>query len=264
MPAGSVQSDTRRLNIEAGGAFRTLAAVRTVPLRGGNGRLMTVGDVADVSWSTSEQLSITRFNGERAVFIAVRKKDQADTILLAKSLAEETQRLSRTLPPDMKLATAFDQSGDIERKLGQLGRDFAIALALVLLTLLPLGFRASLVVMISIPTSLAIGLISLNMLGYSLNQLSISGFIVALGLLVDDSIVVTENIERHLRMGAARAVAAVEATKEITLAVLGSTGEFARNRGGFYAQLAGCGLGDSCGVTAGVADNCPLHCEPHS
>ncbi len=224
MPAGSVQSDTRRLNIEAGGAFRTLEAVRTVPLRGGNGRLMTVGDVADVSWSTSEQLSITRFNGERAVFIAVRKKDQADTILLAKSLAEETQRLSRTLPPDMKLATAFDQSGDIERKLGQLGRDFAIALALVLLTLLPLGFRASLVVMISIPTSLAIGLISLNMLGYSLNQLSISGFIVALGLLVDDSIVVTENIERHLRMGAARAVAAVEATKEITLAVLGSTG----------------------------------------
>ena len=221
---GSVQSQSRRFNVEAGGAFRSLEAVRAVPLRGGNGRLMTVGDVADVSWSTAEQLSITRFNGQRAVFIAVRKKDQADTIFLAKALTAETQRLSHTLPPDMKLATAFDQSGDIERKLGQLGRDFGIALALVLLTLLPLGFRASLVVMISIPTSLAMGLISLNFLGYSLNQLSVSGFIVALGLLVDDSIVVTENIERHLRMGTARAVAAIEATKEITLAVLGSTG----------------------------------------
>ena len=105
-----------------------------------------------------------------------------------------------------------------------MGIDVSIALALVLITLLPLGFRASLVVMISIPTSLAIGIISMNALGYSLNQISISGFIVALGLLVDDSIVVTENIERHLRMGAARAEAAIRGTKEITMAVLGSTG----------------------------------------
>ena len=73
--------------------------------------------------------------------------------------------------------------------MSSLGRDFAIAIALVLLTLLPLGFRASLVVMVSIPASFAIGVIALHQLGYSLNQLSIAGFVLALGLLVDDSIV---------------------------------------------------------------------------
>lgn len=224
MPAGAVQSGARRFNIEAGGAFRSLEAVRAVPLRGGDGRLMTVGDVAEVSWGEAEQLNITRYNGERALFVTVRKKDVVDTIKLRDALDAARTDFVPNLPPDIKLAVAFDQSGDIERKLGQLGLDFGIALGLVLITLLPLGFRASLVVMISIPTSLAIGVFSLSMLGYSLNQLSISGFIVALGLLVDDSIVVTENIERHLRMGAARATAAITATKEITLAVLGSTG----------------------------------------
>ncbi|MFM8543164.1 MAG: efflux RND transporter permease subunit [Chakrabartia sp.] len=224
VPAGAVDSGGRRFNVKAGGAFRSLDDVRAVPLRGGNGQLVTVGEVADVRWAEAEHLNITRYNGERAVFITVRKKDKTDTIRLRESLGKSVEAARATLPPDMKLEIAFDQSGDIERKLGQLGIDFAIALALVLITLLPLGFRASLVVMISIPTSLAIGIISMNALGYSLNQISISGFIVALGLLVDDSIVVTENIERHLRMGAARAEAAIRGTKEITMAVLGSTG----------------------------------------
>ena len=224
VPAGAVDSGGRRFNVKAGGAFRSLDDVRAVPLRGGNGQLVTVGEVADVRWAEAEHLNITRYNGERAVFITVRKKDKTDTIRLRESLGKSVEAARATMPPDMKLEIAFDQSGDIERKLGQLGIDFAIALALVLITLLPLGFRASLVVMISIPTSLAIGIISMNALGYSLNQISISGFIVALGLLVDDSIVVTENIERHLRMGAARAEAAIRGTKEITMAVLGSTG----------------------------------------
>ena len=82
--------------------------------------------------------------------------------------------------------------------------DFAIAIVLVLLTLLPLGFRASLVVMISIPLSLAIGLALLHVTGFTLNQLSIVGFVIALGLLVDDSIVVVENIARFLRAGYTR------------------------------------------------------------
>jgi len=94
---------------------------------------------------------------------------------------------------------------------------------LVLITLLPLGFRASSVVMLSIPLSLAIGLALLNAFGYNLNQLSIVGFIVALGLLVDDSIVVVENIERFMRNGVTKRVAAIEATKQIGLAVLGCT-----------------------------------------
>ncbi len=224
VPAGAVASGNRRFNVQAGGAFRSLDAIRAIPLRGGDGQLLTVGDVAAVDWAEAERQHITRLNGQRAVFIGVRQKDATDTLALRDSLRQVKEKFAGQLPPDIKLVTVFDQSNDIERKLNQLAKDFMIALALVLITLLPLGPRASLVVMLSIPTSLAIGLTGLDILGFSLNQLTVSGFIVALGLLVDDSIVVTENIERHIRMGEDRITAAIQGTKEITMAVMGSTG----------------------------------------
>jgi len=98
-----------------------------------------------------------------------------------------------------------------------------VAILLVLVTLLPLGWRASLVVMVSIPLSLAIGLFFLQAAGFSINQLSIVGFGLALGLLVDDSVVVVENITRHLRHGLSPREAAVRATRQITVSVLGCT-----------------------------------------
>jgi multidrug efflux pump subunit AcrB len=107
--------------------------------------------------------------------------------------------------------------------LSRLYTDFGIAIALVLLTLLPLGWRAASIVMISIPLSLAFGLAVLFSMDYSLNQLSIAGFVVALGLLVDDSIVVTENIARHMREGKSRTEAALAGTRQIFVAILGCT-----------------------------------------
>ena len=93
----------------------------------------------------------------------------------------------------------------------------------MLLTLLPLGWRAAGIVMVSIPLSLAMGLTALNMTGFTINQLSIVGFVIALGLLVDDSIVVVENISRFLREGHSRREAALLATQQISVAVVGCT-----------------------------------------
>lgn len=121
----------------------------------------------------------------------------------------------------------FDQADNVAQRLSGLGIDFTIAILLVLVTLLPLGIRASLIVMIAIPLSVALGLVGLNIFGFSLNQLSIVGLVVALGLLVDDSIVVVENIERWLRNGYSKKEAAIRATKQITLAVLGCTATLA-------------------------------------
>jgi multidrug efflux pump subunit AcrB len=224
LPAGAVQSAGRRLNVDVGGAYRSLEAVRAVPLRGGNGQLLTVGAVAQVDWGEPEQFHLARYNGKRAVFISILQKDKSNALKILDDLRPIVAQFKTDLPPDIVLEFAFDQSRDINRRLEQLATDFLIALALVLITLLPLGLRASLVVMISIPTSLAIGLFAMYSLDFTLDQLSISGFIVALGLLVDDSIVVTENIERHLRMGKSVVDASTTATKEISLAVLGSTG----------------------------------------
>ena len=224
VPAGAVQSGARRLNVDAGGAYRSVDAIAAMPLKAASGRIVRVGDVATVGWAEAEHLNLTRYNGERAVFIAVKQKDNVSAPVLRDNLFKAVTAFRTGLPPDMKLEIGFDQSRDIERRLSELARDFSIALALVLITLLPLGLRASLVVMISIPLSLAMGVFMLSRFGFTLNQISISGFIISLGLLVDDSIVVTENIERHLRESGDPVEAATSGAREISAAVLGSTG----------------------------------------
>ena len=224
LPAGSVTGGGRRFNIDAGGAYRTVEAVRAVPVRAADGRLLTVGDVASVDWATAERTHITRFNGHRALFVTVRQKDNIDAGTLRDALVGAVASFRRQLPPDMKLEVGFDQSRDIDRKLTQLSHDFALALGLVLITLFPLGLRPSLIVMVSIPLSLAMGLLLITLFGYTLNQITISGFILSLGLLVDDSIVVTENIERHIRDGDPPTTAAIGGTREIAAAVAGATG----------------------------------------
>ena len=97
------------------------------------------------------------------------------------------KKFEQSLPANIKLYKHFDQADNVSLRLTHLGTDFLIAILLVLVTLLPLGTRASLVVMIAIPISLALGLVGLNLFGISLYQLSIVGLVVALGLLVDDS-----------------------------------------------------------------------------
>lgn len=223
LPGGAVQSGGRRLNVEAGGAYRDLETIRALPLRASDGTLLTVDDVAAVEWGAEEQIYRTKHQGNRAIFITATQKDGIDVTRLKQELDVELEQQRKLLPPDIKLEMQFDQSKDVKRRLTELNRDFLIAIGLVIFTLLPLGLRASGIVMISIPLSLASGLLVLYALGYNLSQLSIAGFIVSLGLLVDDSIVVTENIARHLRMGKSRKQSAIDASLEIRAAVIGST-----------------------------------------
>jgi multidrug efflux pump subunit AcrB len=222
-PIGAIETSGRRLNVEATGPFDSLDEIRRTTLRVANGSVLTIGDVADVRWDNAERAHITRYNGERALFITARAKLGGTIFDVMSAVGREVDAFERRLPGEIRLERGFDQSLTVAQRLGSLSRDFVIAIGLVLITLLPLGLRASMVVMVSIPASFAIGVVALNQLGYSLNQLSIAGFVLALGLLVDDSIVVTENIARHLRSGLSPKDAAIEGVKEINVAVLGCT-----------------------------------------
>ena len=223
LPPGAVHSGDQRLNVQAGGAFRSVDEVSDVPVRAAGGTVVRVKDVAAVGWDYEEQSHYARFNGKRAVWVTITQKDGLNVLDIRNSAIAAAAAYRKLLPPDVKLEVGFDQSFDIARKLDQLGRDFGIALFIVLITLLPLGWRASLVVMVSVPLSLMMCVAVLAYFGFTLNQLAISGFIIALGLLVDDSIVVTENIARHLRMGKGREEAALDGTREIAVAVIGCT-----------------------------------------
>ena len=223
VPGGSVDVGLRRYNLRTSGSYTSLGQIADTVVGAGGGREVRVRDIADVSWQTEEQTYTGRFNGKRAVFVTANQKDNTNIFKVRDGIYARLAEFERTLPADIKLERGFDQSKNVSNRLGQLGEDFAIAIALVLLTLLPLGLRAAGVVMISIPLSLAIGVALLYVAGFGLNQLSIAGFVLALGLLVDDSIVVVENIARYVRKGYGRMEAAIAATDQIYLAVLGCT-----------------------------------------
>ncbi|MCC7197942.1 MAG: efflux RND transporter permease subunit [Gammaproteobacteria bacterium] len=223
IPGGSVDVGLRRYNLRTSGSYESLEEVADTVINSRGGRLVRVRDVATVSWDAEQEQYLGRFKGQRAVFVTANMKDNENVFQVRDKIYASVTQWEKTLPAGITLELGFDQSRNVHHRLSRLGMDFAIALGLVVLTLLPLGLRAGGVVMISIPLSLAIGLSALYFTGFSLNQLSIAGFVLALGLLVDDSIVVVENIARHIREGTPRVEAAIAATKQISLAVLGCT-----------------------------------------
>lgn len=223
IPAGSVDAGSRRMTVRTSGDFASIEEVQETVVRSVEGRAVRVQDVATVAMEDEEVTSFARFNGQRAVIIAVAQKEHQNIFAVQASLQAVVDAYAHELPGNITLRQGFNQSANVEHRLSGFSRDFMLAIGLVLITLLPLGVRASAVVMISIPLSLSVGLFLLQSLGYSINQLSIVGFVLALGLLVDDSVVVVENIARFLRMGKPPREAAIEATRQITISVLGCT-----------------------------------------
>lgn len=223
IPAGSVRAGEKVFNVKTSGKYESIDEIRQTVISSANGKIVRLKDVADVEFAAAEQKHIVRLNGFRSVLVTAAQKDHENIASSQEKYVKVLDDFEKTLPKNVELIRSFDQARNVNKRLSGLGWDFLIAIGLVLITLLPLGYRASLVVMVSIPTSLGLGVIVLDAMGFSLNQLSIVGFVLALGLLVDDSIVVVENIERWIREGHSKRKAAIEATKQITLAVIGCT-----------------------------------------
>jgi multidrug efflux pump subunit AcrB len=223
LPAGVVEAGTRRFNVRASGSYETLEQIENTTVRAVDGQLLRVGDIAAVRWAYADSTYRARHNGERAVFVTVTQQAGQNIGAVRDRVWRAADGFEAALPPGMKLVRGFDQAENVAHRLNRLRDDFLIAIGLVALTLLPLGLRAAGIVMISIPLSLAIGIALMHATGFTINQLSIVGAVIALGLLVDDSIVVVENITRHLRLGYSRTEAAIRATQQIAVAVFGAT-----------------------------------------
>jgi len=224
IPGGSVDAGGKKFNVKTSGDYGSVEEIRNSIVSSANGKIVYLRNIATVEMGYEDESYLARFNGKRSVFISISEKERTNILDVNKKIEPILDSFATSLPASMKFEKGFIQAEDVNRRLTHFARDFAIAIFLVLITLLPLGWRASLVVMISIPLSISIGLFMLNLFGYTINQLSIVGLVIALGLLVDDSIVVVENIERFLRNGFSPVRAAIDATKQISVAVLGSTG----------------------------------------
>lgn len=223
IPGGSVTVGGKTFNVKTSGKFTSIEDIASTVVYNANGKIVLLKDVATVGFRNEEEKHITRLNGHRCVLVNAAQKVGGNISSTQEKYLPILESFEQQLPENIMMVKHFDQAENVKLRLTGLGIDFIIAIILVLFTLAPLGFRASLVVMTAIPLSLALGLVGLNAFGISLNQLSIVGLVVSLGLLVDDSIVVVENIERWLRDGYSKKEAAIKATKQITLAVIGCT-----------------------------------------
>jgi len=223
LPAGILDLGPRSFTLKTSGSYESLDQVRDTVVASRNGAVTRVRDIGKVFWADQPWDYIGRFNGERAVFVTANQKDGFNILKVRDRIAAVAADFEAQIPGRIKLEWGFDQSRNVAHRLNRLSLDLAIAVGLVSITLLPLGIRAAGIVMVTIPLALSFGLASIFFMGFSLNQLSIAGFVLALGLLVDDSIVVVENISRHLRLGYGRAEAALKGTQQIVHAVLGCT-----------------------------------------
>ncbi len=223
IPGGSIVENTKSFNILTSGNYQNIEEIKNTIVFSYQGKNVLLTDVAKVYFDYAPENHITRLNQNRCLFVTAAQKSGENIAKTQAAYEPVIAQFKKTLPKNIDLVVNFDQAENVNTRLSGLLKDFIIAILLVALTLLPLGLRAASIVMISIPLSLAIGIILLNIMGYSLNQLSIVGLVVALGLLVDDSIVVVENIERWMREGHSRLDATLKATNQIGMAVLGCT-----------------------------------------
>jgi len=223
IPGGNIDAGNKSFNIQTSGDYKSIEEIKNTIIYSYNGKNIYLKNIAEVYTDFDREKHLTRLNGHRALFVVAALKPGENISATQKVYVPLIEKFKSTLPPVIDLVHHFDQADNVNSRLGGLGIDFLIAIALVAITLLPLGGRASTIVMISIPLSLSIGIVLMNLWGFTLNQLSIVGFVVALGLLVDDSIVVVENIERWMREGHTRLEATIKATDQIGLAVIGCT-----------------------------------------
>jgi HAE1 family hydrophobic/amphiphilic exporter-1 len=224
VPAGTLEEEGKTLSLQIGSPVDSLDAIKALPLSGAK-NAATVGSVADVSLQDDERTSITRTNGEETLAVSVTKKPEGDTVAISHAVRDMLGDLETELGSGAKFTPVFDQAPFIEKSIkdltteGLLGLGFAVAVILVFL----MSTRSTLVTAVSIPLSLLITFIGLSATNYSLNILTLGALTIAIGRVVDDSIVVIENIKRHLTYGEEKVTAILTAIREVAGAITAST-----------------------------------------
>ncbi len=231
--AGTVTDDGAERSVVAGVPLDSLDAIADIPLSDltsanpltGTVEVTTIGDVADVVIADDTVTSVSRVNGEPALTMAITKTADANTVDVARDIRAALPEIGTLLGAGTTLTIVFDQAPFIESSIeslateGMLGLAFAILIILVFL----MSVRSTLVTAISIPASVLLTFIGMWASDYTLNILTIGAVTISIGRVVDDSIVVVENIKRHLALGEERMQAILTGVREVATAVTAST-----------------------------------------
>ncbi len=225
IPSGSIDIGTESFTLRVEKEFKDPSELLDIVVSTRNGQTVYLRDVATVIDGLEEKSQESFTNGERAAMIAIQKQSGANTVNVIKSVKEKLKTIEPTLPSDVKITTVVDSSTNILNTLNSLKETIIITLLVVMLVVyIFLGrWRATFIIVLSIPIALLGSLIYLYATGNTLNIISMSALSIAIGMVVDDAIVVLENISTHLERGEKPTEAAVHGTSEVGISVIAST-----------------------------------------
>ncbi len=226
LPAGRIESRTREFSLRTEVGLDTEEDFRDLAIgRGADGHLVRLGEVADVRLAAENTRSLMRTNGRPGVGIGIEAQSKANVLEIVKEVRTEVAKLQAELPAGSSLMVNVDNGIAIEAAL----REVLIAIVFAFLSVLLVIFaflgnlRSTLIPAVTIPVSVIAAFMAMYLLGYSINVLTLLGIVLAIGLVVDDAIVVLENIHRRAELGEGPVVAAVNGSREIGFAVIATT-----------------------------------------
>ncbi|MGE3647815.1 MAG: efflux RND transporter permease subunit, partial [Reyranellaceae bacterium] len=225
IPSGRIESIDREFTILAETDLRTPAQFESLILRDNEGYLVRLRDVGRAELGARDQRVLTRFNGKPAVNVGVIKQSTANPLSVATEVKRRLPQILAELPPGISADVAFDSTVFIERSIDNVFTTIGEAVVLVVLVIFLFlrSFRATLVPLVTIPVSLIGTFTMMMMLGFSINTLTLLAMVLAIGLVVDDSIVMLENISRYVEQGMKPFEAALRGSREIAFAVVAMT-----------------------------------------
>lgn len=226
LPAGRLESSTRDYTLRVERGYASAEQFRRLALgKGADGYVVRLGDIATVEVDAADRRAWYRGNGEPQVGLGIIKTSTANSLEVARAVAREAEKIARTLPDGMHLVVAYDSTVFIDAAVARVFATLfeAVALVLVVIWLFLGSLRSALVPAVTVPICLIAAFIALYAFAFSINLLTSLALVLAIGLVVDDAIVVLENVQRRADLGEPAVVAAERGTRQVTFAVIATT-----------------------------------------
>ncbi len=225
IPSGSIEIGSNIFNVKADGEFDSSDDLKNIVISNEGGRTIMLRDIAEVKDTIQKMTIDERINGKKGVRVLIQKQSGSNSVSIVKAVTAELEKIKATLPSDVTIDVVMDSSESIIDSINSLSETVMFAfLFVIIVVLFFLGrWRATLIICLTIPISLITAFIYLYATDSTLNIISLSSLSIAIGMVVDDAIVVLENITKHIERGSTPKEAAVYATNEVWLAVIATT-----------------------------------------
>jgi hydrophobe/amphiphile efflux-1 (HAE1) family protein len=225
LPGGRILGENQEYSIKIDAKLKTVEEYKDLIIQSNAKGMIRLRDVAQVVLGPEEDRSFVRFDGEQGFGLGIVRQSKANTVKISDAVRKQVAYLQKRLPEDIDIQVGFDAAKFIRLSLKDLYYTIAFSTLLVLIIIFVFlrNLKSTLVPAVSIPVSLIGVMGGLQILGFTVNLMTLLGLIIAVGIVVDDSIVVLENIYRKVEEGVPPKQAAIEGTKEVTIAVIATT-----------------------------------------